>query len=72
MQVHIGQMSFPHVHETLAAARSRFQCSLLQLQAEHYGTALVVTHGDALGAVIEQVPLRYLRSSVPESRVLPE
>jgi broad specificity phosphatase PhoE len=56
LQVHIGQMSFPLVHETLAAARSRFQSSLLQLQSEYSGTVLVVTHGDALGAVIEQVP----------------
>jgi broad specificity phosphatase PhoE len=53
VQAQLGILQFPAVHETQAAARSRFQAALLSLAAEYKGHLLIVTHGDALGAIIE-------------------
>lgn len=56
VQVRIGELQFPHVNETQAAARARFQGAFSAIAAEAggQGGVLVVTHGDAVGAIVEQ------------------
>ena len=57
VQVRVGEMKFPMVNETQAAARARFQAAFTAIAAEvgGKGGVVVVTHGDAVGAIVEQV-----------------
>jgi broad specificity phosphatase PhoE len=53
LQVQVGSLHFPRVNETQEDARIRFQKAIEALSGEHKGGVLVVTHGDALGAIVE-------------------
>ena len=52
-QVQVGSLHFPRVNETQEDARVRFQKAIEAISSEHKGGLLVVTHGDALGAIVE-------------------
>lgn len=54
LQVAIGSLNFPNIPENQDEARRRFQRNVKQLSGEHAGSLLFVTHGDAVGAVVEK------------------
>jgi broad specificity phosphatase PhoE len=53
VQVKVGSLHFPKVNEAQGMARARFQQAIKQLAAEQVQNVLVVTHGDAVGAIVE-------------------
>jgi broad specificity phosphatase PhoE len=53
LQVRVGSLHFPSIDESQDNARSRFQKAVSDLSAEHSGGLLIVTHGDACGALVE-------------------
>ena len=55
LQVVIGSLKFPKVNEPQEVARDRFQRAISRLAKKCAGALLVVTHGDAVGAVIEHL-----------------
>lgn len=55
MQVRVGSMQFPKVNEAQTAARTRFQLAVKEIARECPGGVLVVTHGDAVGAIVESL-----------------
>lgn len=54
-QAVLARLDFPAVYESQLAAWARFQGALTDLATATVGNVLVVTHGDAVGAIVEQV-----------------